>query len=110
MLAFMYLGEFELLILLAVVRLGDEAYGTPIRAEIAQRTNRDVARGAVYVTLDRLVRKGYLTSYLGEATAERGGRPKRYFELTSRGLKALRASLRALEHMQHGLAVLPERL
>jgi PadR family transcriptional regulator PadR len=109
MLAQMALGEFELLILLAVRRLGDEAYGVPIRDEIVKRTGRDVARGAVYVTLDRLVRKRQLKAQMGEATPERGGRAKRYFELTPAGLKALRESLEAVDRMQQGLSLLTRR-
>jgi PadR family transcriptional regulator, regulatory protein PadR len=97
------LGEFELMVLLAVLQLGEGAYGVPVRQEILRRTGRDVARGAVYVTLDRLARKGYLRSSLGEATAERGGRPKRFFEITARGSRALRESLTALERMREGL-------
>lgn len=97
------LGEFELVVLLAVLQLGDSAYGVPVRDEIVHRTSRDVARGAVYVTLDRLTRKGYLRSRLADSTPERGGRPKRYFELTARGNKALRESLAALERMREGL-------
>jgi PadR family transcriptional regulator, regulatory protein PadR len=97
------LGEFELVVLLAVLQRDGEAYGVPVRDEIVQRTGRDVARGAVYVTLDRLSRKGYLRSRLADATAERGGRPKRYFELTARGSRALRESLSALERMRQGL-------
>jgi DNA-binding PadR family transcriptional regulator len=109
MLAHMALGEFELLILLAVRRLGGGAYGVPIRDEIQERTGREVARGAVYVTLDRLVRKRHLKAQMGDATAERGGRAKRYFELTPAGLKALRESLEAVDRMQHGLALIPRR-
>ena len=105
----MALGEFELLVLLAVRRLGDEAYGVPIRDEIEQRTARAVARGAVYVTLDRLVRKRHLQASMGDATAERGGRAKRYFALTPAGLKALKAALHAVERMQHGLSLIPRR-
>jgi PadR family transcriptional regulator, regulatory protein PadR len=97
------LGEFELIVLLAVLQLGENAYGVPVRDEIQHRTGRDVARGAVYITLDRLSRKGYVRSWLAEATPERGGRPKRYFEVTARGSKALRDSLGALEEMKRGL-------
>ena len=98
------LGEFELVVLLAVLQLGDDAYGVPVREEIVRRTGREVARGAVYVTLDRLARKGYLRSQLADPTPERGGRPKRYFELTARGNKVLRESLAALERMRDGLS------
>jgi DNA-binding PadR family transcriptional regulator len=97
------LGEFELIVLLAVLQLGEHAYPVPVRHEIVRRTGRDVARGAVYITLDRLSRKGYLRSWLGDATAERGGRPKRYFAITSKGSRALRESLAALERMREGL-------
>ncbi len=105
----MALGEFELLVLLAVVRLRDGAYGVPILENIRDRTGRDVSRGSVYVTLDRLVRKGHLTSFLAEATPERGGRPKRYYELTPAGTAALRLTNRAVNQMQRGLPLARER-
>jgi DNA-binding PadR family transcriptional regulator len=98
-----YLGEFELLVLLAVLRTGPQSYGVPILDEIAHRTGRAVARGAVYVTLERLEQKGYLGSSLGDPTPERGGRAKRYYTLTRDGQAALRASRRALERMWEGL-------
>lgn len=97
------LGEFELVVLLAVLQLGEDAYGVPVRDEIERRTGREVARGAVYITLDRLSRKGYLRSWLADATPERGGRPKRYFAVTARGSRALRDSLEALDQMKRGL-------
>ncbi len=96
------LGEFEQVVLLAVLRLGDEAYAVPILDEIAQRTGRAVSRGSVYVTLDRLETKGYLRSRLGDPTAERGGRAKRYYALRPRGVEALRASRRALIALWRG--------
>ena len=105
----MALGEFELLVLLAVLRLRDRAYGVPILEDIRDRTRRDVSRGSVYVTLDRLVRKGHLKSFLAEATPERGGRPKRYYELTPAGAAALRQTIRALNQMQRGLPLARER-
>ena len=106
---YMALGEFELLVLLAVMRLRGRAYGVPVLEEICARTGRNVSRGSVYVTLDRLVRKGQLKSFLAEATAERGGRPKCYYQLTPAGAAALRETIRALNQMQQGLSVLPER-
>ena len=90
------LGEFEQLVLLAVMRLEGEAYAVPIRQEIENRTSRTVARGALYVTLDRLEEKGYLKSWLADATAERGGRAKRFYEVKPAGAKALEYSWAAL--------------
>src|SRR3954467_11292118 len=75
------LGEFEQVVLLAVLRLGDDAYAVSIRDEIAECTGRDVARGSIYITLDRLETKGYLRSRLADPTPERGGRAKRYYAL-----------------------------
>ena len=96
------LGEFEQVVLLAVLRLGDEAYAVPILDEIAQRTGRAVSRGSVYVTLDRLETKGYLRSRLGDPTSERGGRAKRFYALRPRALEALRDSRRALIALWRG--------
>jgi len=93
------LGDLEHLVLLALVRLGDEAYGVPILDEITQRTGRDVSRAAVYIALRRLQAKGLLTSRLGETTPERGGRAKRYFRITRAGLRQLHASRTALVSM-----------
>jgi PadR family transcriptional regulator, regulatory protein PadR len=97
------LGEFEQLVLLAVMRLDGEAYAVPIRQEIEERTSRSVARGALYVTLDRLEEKGYLKSWLADATAERGGRAKRFYEVKPAGVKALEHSWTALRSMWEGL-------
>ena len=97
------LGEFEQLVLLAVMRLEAEAYAVPIRQEIENRTSRTVARGALYVTLDRLEEKGYLKSWLADATAERGGRAKRFYEVKPAGAKALEYSWAALRSMWEGL-------
>jgi DNA-binding PadR family transcriptional regulator len=98
-----HLGEFEQIVLLAVVRLGDEAYGVPIRIEIERRTGRALTVGALYRTLDRLELKGYVTSRFSEPIAERGGRSKRYFTVRPSGLRALRASRDALAAMWDGL-------
>ena len=99
----LYLGEFEQLILLAVLRLGDNSYGVTIRQEIETRTGRTSAIGAVYATLDRLQRKGLVTSYLADPTAERGGRAKRYFQVTLKGKLALQQSQDAVLKMKKGL-------
>jgi DNA-binding PadR family transcriptional regulator len=97
------LGEFEQMVLLAVLRLGDDAYAVPVLDEIERRTGRSVSRGSVYVTLDRLETKGYLRSRLGDPTAERGGRARRYYALRPRALAALRESRRALIALWRGL-------
>src|SRR5437763_9323287 len=76
-----YLGEFEQIVLLAVLRLGDDAYGVPIRREIEKRGGRKVTVGALYSTLDRLEAKGYVSSWFADPTAERGGRSRRYFRV-----------------------------
>jgi DNA-binding PadR family transcriptional regulator len=96
------LGELEQVVLLAVLRLGDEAYAVPILDEIERCTGRSVSRGSVYVTLDRLETKGYLRSRLGDPIAERGGRAKRYYMLRPRALQALRHSRRALVALWRG--------
>ena len=97
------LGEFEQLVLLAVLRLKDDAYAVPIRQEIEDRTKRSAARGAVYITLDRLEEKGYLKSRLGEGSPERGGRPRRYYTVSPAGVRALEQSWTALRNMWAGL-------
>ena len=104
-----YLGEFEHLVLLAVLRLGDEAYAVPIRGEIEERAGRTVARGALYTTLDRLEQKALLRSRMGEALAERGGRPRRYYTVTARGRAALRAAREAIDRLSAGVALEPEQ-
>jgi DNA-binding PadR family transcriptional regulator len=98
-----HLGEFEQMVLLAVLRLRDDAYAVPIREELAQRAGRRIARGALYTTLERLEAKGYLRSTFSEPTAERGGRSRRYFLVTAYGLAALRTSREALRRMYEGL-------
>jgi PadR family transcriptional regulator PadR len=84
-----YLGEFEELVLLTIANLSTEAYGLSILRDINERANRNLSLGAMHSTLTRLEEKGYITSYLGEPTNERGGRRKRYFELTSNAITAL---------------------
>jgi DNA-binding PadR family transcriptional regulator len=97
------LGDLEQLVLMAVLRLGDEAYAVSVREEIATRAGRDVSRGAIQVTLDRMERKGYLKSRLGSPTAERGGKAKRLFTLTASGTRTLRAALEGTRAMLEGL-------
>ena len=98
-----YLGEFELLVMLTVIRLDDGAYGVPITREIEQRTGRDVAFGTVYATLERLQKKGLVRSDLGDPTPERGGRAKRYFRVTSPGLRTVRETKQSLIGLWRGL-------
>jgi PadR family transcriptional regulator len=100
------LGEFEQVVLLAILRLGPEAYGVTIRRELAACTERDPAPGALYTTLDRLEDKGLVTSRYGDPTPERGGRAKRYFTVTARGVRAVARAQRAYQRLLKGL-VLP---
>lgn len=97
-----YLGEFEHMILLAILRLGDEAYGMSVRDELEGQAGREVTRSAAYITLERLVKKGYLITRMGDPSPERGGRAKRYYELTTSGKEALRESGRALMSLWAG--------
>jgi DNA-binding PadR family transcriptional regulator len=97
------LGEFEQLVLLAVLRLDDNAYGVTIRAEIAACTDREPTPGAIYITLDRLEEKGLLTSRFGEPTPQRGGRPKRYFTVTAAGVEAVTRAQVAYQRLLKGL-------
>jgi PadR family transcriptional regulator PadR len=97
------LGEFEQVVLLAVLRLGDDAYAVSIRDEIVECTGRDVARGSIYITLDRLETKGYLRSRLADPTPERGGRAKRFYVLRPKAVDALKESRRALVALWRGL-------
>jgi PadR family transcriptional regulator PadR len=96
------IGEFEQVLLLAVLRLGDEAYAVSVRDEILRCTGRDVSRGSIYITLDRLETKGYLKSRLADPTPERGGRAKRYYALRPRAVEALKESRRALMTLWRG--------
>ena len=98
-----FLGEFEHIIVLAVLRLADRAYGVTVRQEIEFRIKREVSIGAVYATLDRLEAKGYVKSHLGDPTPERGGRAKKYFKVTAAGDLALKNSLKVAGNMLAGL-------
>ena len=97
-----YLGEFEHLVLLAVLGLDEEAHSRAIRRELETRVGRQVSRSSAYITLERLVNKGYLEARMAEATSGRGGRGRRYFSLTAQGRAALRESGRALMRMWAG--------
>jgi PadR family transcriptional regulator PadR len=97
------IGEFEHVVLLAVLRLGDDAYAVPILDEIERCTRRSISRGSIYITLDRLETKGFLRSRLADPTPERGGRAKRYYELRPLAVKALKESRRALVAMWRGV-------
>ena len=99
------LGDFEQLVLLALVRLGDEAYGVTIHHEIVRRAGRDVTVATVYKTLERLEMKGLAMSTVGEPTAERGGRRKKHFRIQPRGRRALAQALGSLRRMADGLPV-----
>ncbi len=103
-----YLGEFEQLLLLAVLRLGEHAHGGTIREEIMHRTGRAVSRGAIYAGLDRLEEKGFVTSKLGQPTPERGGRAKRSYNVNASGQLGLSTALRRVERMSEGLTGLLE--
>jgi PadR family transcriptional regulator len=104
-----HLGEFEQIVLLAILRLGDEAYGVPIRLEIQRRTGRALTVGALYRTLDRLEDKGHVSSAFSDPTPQRGGRSKRYFKIRPLGLRTLRASREALTAMWEGVELLVVR-
>ncbi len=98
-----YLGEFEQVVLLAILRLGDEAYAIPVREEIEARTGRTVSRGALYTALERLEAKKCLKSRMSDPLPERGGRSRRYYAVTPAGLTALRAARAALLALWHGV-------
>jgi PadR family transcriptional regulator PadR len=97
------LGELEQLILLAILRLGDDAYGVTIRAELADRAGRHVAPGALYTALERLEAKGVIASRMGDPTPQRGGRAKRHVTVTAAGRKALTRAVQAYERLLDGL-------
>jgi|SRR5665213_2787029 len=100
------LGEFEQVVLLAILRLDDNAYGVTVRSEIASCTGREPTPGALYTTLDRMEEKGIVRSWLGGATPQRGGRAKRYFALTKTGRAALVDAQRAYQRLLDGLDLL----
>ena len=98
-----YLGNFDLMLLLAILRLGDDAYGVTIAQELEQQTGREVVIASVYARLERLQERGLVTSNLGDSTPERGGRAKRYFRITAAGIREVRDARQALMKMWKGL-------
>lgn len=101
------IGQFEQHVLSALLHLRNNAYGVNIRREISERTNRNVSLGAVYATLDRLEGKGFVSSWKGEPTPERGGRAKKYFKISAPGERALRHSHETSDRMREGLRPAP---
>jgi DNA-binding PadR family transcriptional regulator len=100
------LGDFEQLVLLAILRLPDEAYGLRIQAEIEVRAHRTASLGMVYTALERLEHKKFVSSWSGGATSERGGRSKRFFKVEATGMQALRKALAATKKMAAGVEAL----
>lgn len=103
-----YLGEFELMVLLAVLRMGEGAYGVAVVRELRTLRGREVALGSVYAALERLERRGLARSWMGEATPERGGRAKRFFRVTNEGLRAVRETRKVLDRLWASLPPLGE--
>jgi len=101
------LGEVEQLVLLAILRLGDGAYAAPIREELKERVGIELSRGSIYVTLDRLERKRYVSSWFDDPTPEPGGKARRCFKLERHGLDALKAAQRMIAHLQAGTVLAP---
>ena len=99
------LGEFEQVVLLAILRVGEGAYGVAIHREIARCTGRDPAPGALYTTLDRLEDKRLVTSRYGDPSAKRGGRAKRYFAVTQDGVRAVARAQRGYQRLLKGLSL-----
>jgi DNA-binding PadR family transcriptional regulator len=97
------LGHFEELILLALLRLGPDAYGLAVRREVEERIGRDISTGALYTALKRLEQRGLVSSHVGEPTAERGGRRKKHYDLEASGILALRNSYADYTKMAEGL-------
>ena len=98
-----YLSDFELIAVLVVLRLGDNAYGVPVAREIEEQTKREVKLGSVYAALERLEEKGFVVSELGEPTRERGGRAKRYFRVTRQGIRRVRETQQTLIRLWRGV-------
>ena len=97
------LGNFELMVLLASLRVGEDAYGVPIAHELEESSGKDVLLGSVYAALDRLEDKGLVSSRLGDPTPERGGRAKKYFKVTAKGVREVRDAQRTLVKLWRGL-------
>lgn len=103
------LGEFEQVVLLAILRLADDAYGVTIRQEIKEHTGRSTVPGALYTTLDRLEQKGLVASRLGDPTPERGGRAKRYYAVSAAGVAAIERAQRSYQSLLQGLRILEKK-
>jgi PadR family transcriptional regulator PadR len=97
------LGEFEQIVVLAILRLGENAYGVTIREEITARTEREPSPGALYVTLDRLEEKGLVRSRFGDPTPQRGGRAKRFFTVSAKGVQSVARAQRSYQRLMRGL-------
>ena len=98
-----WLTDLELMLLLAILRIGDEAYGVPIAREVHETAGREIALAVVYATLDRLEARGLVSSSLGDPTPQRGGRAKRFFRLTAKGVRETRATCGALSALWRGV-------
>ena len=103
-----FLGDFEQLVLMAILRLEDNAYGAAIRQELEERADRMVTGGTVYATLERLEEKGYVSSKQGDPLPERGGRARTYFRVEAAGMQSLTHSVRAHKRMLQGLRILTD--
>ena len=99
------LDTTELLLLMAMMRLGSQAYGVPLREEVMERSGRSISRAATYVALDRLEERGFVKSRLGEPTKERGGRAKRFYEIRAGGVRAVNEMLSGVGCMAKGLGL-----
>jgi PadR family transcriptional regulator PadR len=97
------LGQNELMVMLAILHSGNNAYGVPIGAQISERTGHEMLQGSIYAILERLEDRGLVVSRMGEATAQRGGRAKRFFELTAEGVRQVREARRVLNSLWEGL-------
>jgi len=102
-------SNFELMVMLALIRLGDEAYGVPISREIEEHSGHDVALGSVYAALERLRDRGFVTSSVGDPTTERGGRAKKYFKITGKGMRVVQETQQTLTRLWKGLPKLEGR-
>ena len=102
-----FLGEFEQMVLLAILRLGEDAYGWTVGEELEKVAGRSVSSGALYTTLDRLERKGLLDSRTGPGQPERGGRPRRYLTVTAKGVEAVRHAREAMDRLWASLDLFP---
>jgi PadR family transcriptional regulator PadR len=100
-----YLGEFEHLVLLAVIQLKSKGYGASIRKLLDDKISRDVAIGALYLTLERLEKKGMVSSMSDHCSTKRGGRPRKYFDITAKGRKAINLSKSSIDIMWQGIGL-----